>query len=88
MYVLENALEKLSEGLKLRKFPGGACPQTLLASLHLLTFSPAAQKHLPTPLYIAMCSYYHHVQVYTWVFISLRVAIVTASISSGTFFEA
>ena len=29
--VLENALEKLSEGLKLQNFPGGACPQTPLA---------------------------------------------------------
>ena len=29
--VLENALEKLSDGLKLQNFPGGACPQTPLA---------------------------------------------------------
>ena len=60
--VLKNALEKLSEGLKLQNFLGGACPQTppsfralcaRKASLHLLTFSPPAQKHLPTPLFCA-----------------------------------
>ena len=32
--ILENALEKLSEGLKLQNFPGGACPQTPLAFVH------------------------------------------------------
>ena len=70
--VLENALEKLSSGLKLQNFPGGACPQTppsfralcaRKASLHLLTFSPPAQKHLPTPLSTmwSTINYYHYV---------------------------
>ena len=56
--VLENALEKLSEGLKLQNFPGSMPPDppsfralhARKASLHLLTFSPPAQKRLPTPL--------------------------------------
>ena len=51
--VLENALEKLSEGLKLQNFPGGACMPPDAPSFCARTFSPPAQKHLPTPLIVA-----------------------------------